>query len=297
MDIRFAEVGYTYGRGTPFEHRALREMSLAIPHGQYVAVIGHTGSGKSTLIQMLNGLLEPTEGTMTIGDFSLPVKRKKGLEVLRQKVGLAFQYPEYQLFEETVRKDVAFGLINMGLPQEMIVGRVDAALRLVGLDPEKIGEKSPFALSGGQMRRVALAGVLVMDPQVLVLDEPTAGLDPAGHKEILEMVARIHRTEKQTTVLVTHSMEDAALYADYLYVLNEGKLWMEGTPQEVFRDPERIRAAGLDLPEITKFIVQFNERLKQKPLSVEPLPYDIFDPDRLAAELSRRFRVKGGGKR
>lgn len=297
MDIRFEEVGYTYGKGTPFEHRALKDMALAIPHGQYVAVIGHTGSGKSTLIQMLNGLLEPTEGTMTIGDFTLPVKKKKGLEVLRQKVGLAFQYPEYQLFEETVRKDVAFGLVNMGLPQEMIVGRVEAALRLVGIDPEKVGEKSPFALSGGQMRRVALAGVLVMDPQVLVLDEPTAGLDPAGHKEILEMVARIHRTEKRTTVLVTHSMEDAARYADYLYVLNEGKLWMEGTPQDVFHDPERIRAAGLDLPDITKFISQFNERLKQNPLPVEPLPYDIFDSERLAVELARRFRVKGGGKR
>ncbi|WCN39796.1 energy-coupling factor transporter ATPase [Aneurinibacillus uraniidurans] len=297
MDIRFEEVGYTYGKATPFEKRALQEMSLSIPYGQYVAVIGHTGSGKSTLIQMLNGLLEPTEGTMTIGDFVLPVKKKKGLEVLRQKVGLAFQYPEYQLFEETVRKDVAFGLVNMGLPTEMIDGRVDAALRLVGLDPDKIGEKSPFALSGGQMRRVALAGVLVMDPQVLVLDEPTAGLDPAGHKEILGMVARIHRTEKRTTVLVTHSMEDAALYADYLYVLNEGKLWMEGTPADVFRDPERIRAAGLDLPDITQFIMQFNERLKSEPLSIKPLPYDIFDSEKLADEISHRFGKKGGLRR
>ncbi|BAU26076.1 energy-coupling factor transport system ATP-binding protein [Aneurinibacillus soli] len=297
MDIRFEEVGYTYGKATPFEQRALREMSLSIPYGQYVAVIGHTGSGKSTLIQMLNGLLAPTEGTMAIGDFILPVKKKKGLEVLRQKVGLAFQYPEYQLFEETVRKDVAFGLVNMGLPTEMIAGRADAALRLVGLDPDKVGEKSPFALSGGQMRRVALAGVLVMDPQVLVLDEPTAGLDPAGHKEILEMVARIHRTEKRTTVLVTHSMEDAALYADYLYVLNEGQLWMEGTPADVFCDPKRIRAAGLDLPDITQFIMQFNERLKAEPLSIKPLPYDIFDSEKLANEISHRFGRKGGVRR
>ncbi|MFT9850349.1 energy-coupling factor transporter ATPase [Aneurinibacillus sp. REN35] len=295
MDIRLENVGYTYSPGTPFTYQALRSVSLSIPHGRYVAVIGHTGSGKSTLIQLLNGLLIPTEGTMQVGEFTLPAKKKKGLEKLRQQVGLAFQYPEYQLFEETVRKDVAFGLTNMGLPQDMISGRVDAALRLVGLDPEKYGEKSPFALSGGQMRRVALAGVLVMNPKILVLDEPTAGLDPSGHHAILEMVARVHREEKRTTILVTHSMEDAALYADYLYVMNEGRIWMEGTPKQVFESPDKIRQAGLELPEITRFISQFNERIQMTGDSMAPLPFDIFDPETLADELARRFPKKGGG--
>ncbi|GEN34817.1 MULTISPECIES: energy-coupling factor transporter ATPase [Aneurinibacillus] len=297
MDIRLESVGYTYSPGTPFAYQALQGISLHIPHGRYIAIIGHTGSGKSTLIQLLNGLLQPTEGTMQIGEFTLPAKKKKGLEKLRQQVGLAFQYPEYQLFEETVRKDVAFGLVNMGLPSEMIPGRVDAALRLVGLDPQEYGEKSPFALSGGQMRRVALAGVLVMNPAVLILDEPTAGLDPAGHHAILEMVARMHQEEKRTTILVTHSMEDAALYADYLYVMNEGRIWMEGTPQQVFRDPDKIRQAGLDLPEITRFIYQFNERIRISGSEVAPLPFDIFDPETLADELARRFPRKGGSRR
>ncbi|MBN6187523.1 energy-coupling factor transporter ATPase [Aneurinibacillus sp. BA2021] len=296
MDIRLDNVGYTYSPGTPFAHQALRNVSLSIPHGRYVAVIGHTGSGKSTLIQLLNGLLVPTEGTMQIGEFTLPPKKKKGLEKLRQQVGLAFQYPEYQLFEETVRKDVAFGLTNMGLPQEMIPARVDAALRLVGLDPEKYGEASPFALSGGQMRRVALAGVLVMSPKVLVLDEPTAGLDPSGHHAILEMIARVHREEQRTTILVTHSMEDAAMYADYLYVMNEGRIWMEGTPEQVFKNPDKIRQAGLDLPEITRFISQFNERVQAAGGSMAPLPFDIFDPETLADELARRFPQKGGDR-
>lgn len=294
MDIRLENVGYIYAPGTPFAYRALHDVSLHIPHGRYVAIIGHTGSGKSTLIQLFNGLLQPTEGTMQVGEFTLPALKKTRLETLRQQVGLAFQYPEYQLFEETVRKDVAFGLTNMGLPPEMIPGRVDAALRLVGLDPKEYGEKSPFALSGGQMRRVALAGVLVMNPKVLILDEPTAGLDPAGHHAILKMIARVHQEEKRTTILVTHSMEDAALYADYLYVMNEGRVWMEGTPEQVFQEPEKIQQAGLDLPEITRFITRFNDRVRATGNKIEPLPYHIFDPEVLAAELARRFPRKGG---
>lgn len=296
MDIRLENVEYTYSPGTPFAYQALRGVSLHIPHGRYVAIIGHTGSGKSTLIQLLNGLLSPTEGTMQVGEFTLPPKRKKGMEKLRQQVGLAFQYPEYQLFEETVRKDVAFGLINMGLPQEMIPGRVDAALRLVGLDPDKYGDKSPFMLSGGQMRRVALAGVLVMSPQVLILDEPTAGLDPAGHHAILDMIAQVHREEERTTILVTHSMEDAARYADYLYVMNEGRVWMEGTPHQVFQDPAKIRQAGLELPEITRFIFEFNERVRVSGSKIAPLPFDIFDTEMLTNELARRFGRKEGSR-
>jgi energy-coupling factor transport system ATP-binding protein len=296
MDIRLDKVGYTYGKGTPFEHRALNNVSLHIPYGSYIAIIGHTGSGKSTLIQLLNGLLQPTEGTLEVGDFKLPVKRQRGLERLRQQVGLAFQYPEYQLFEETIAKDVAFGLKNMNVPKELTTARVREALGLVGIDIEQYGEKSPFALSGGQMRRVALAGVLVMNPKILVLDEPTAGLDPAGHHEILQMIARIHREEKRTTILVTHSMEDASHYADYLYVMNEGTVWMEGTPGEVFKDPVRIQEAGLELPEITRFIMQFNKRQQADRRDLSPIPHDIFDTAVLVDELSRRMRKGGGGK-
>ncbi|WP_027415389.1 energy-coupling factor transporter ATPase [Aneurinibacillus terranovensis] len=295
MDIRLEKIGYTYGKGTPFEHTALHDVSLHIPYGRYIAIIGHTGSGKSTLIQLLNGLLQPTEGKMQVGNFVLPVKKQKGLEKLRQQVGLSFQYPEYQLFEESVSKDVAFGLKNMGVPQEMIASRVREALELVGLDIEEYGEKSPFALSGGQMRRVALAGVLVMKPKILILDEPTAGLDPAGHRMILDVIDRVHQEEKRTTILVTHSMEDAARYADYLYVMNEGTIWMEGTPGEVFRDPQRIRQAGLDLPEVTDFILKFNERIGRRRENMEPLPLDIFETGKLIDELARRVR-KGVGK-
>ncbi|WCK54790.1 energy-coupling factor transporter ATPase [Aneurinibacillus sp. Ricciae_BoGa-3] len=296
MDIQLNQVGYTYGKGTPFEHRALKNVSLHIPYGSYIAIIGHTGSGKSTLIQLLNGLLQPTEGTLQVGDFKLPVKRQKGLQRLRQQVGLAFQYPEYQLFEESVAKDVAFGLKNMNVPQELISARVREALGLVGLDVAEYADKSPFALSGGQMRRVALAGVLVMNPKILVLDEPTAGLDPSGHHEILEMVTRIHREEKRTTILVTHSMEDAAHYADYLYVMNEGTVWMEGTPGEVFKDPVRIQQAGLELPEITRFIMRFNEMQAAVRPDLSPIPHDIFDTAVLVDELSRRMRKGGEGR-
>jgi energy-coupling factor transport system ATP-binding protein len=297
MDIRLEHIGYTYARGTPFEYQALHDVSLHIPQGKYIAIIGHTGSGKSTLIQMLNGLLQPTEGVLKVGGFTLPVKKQKGMEKLRQHVGLAFQYPEYQLFEETVRKDVAFGLTNMEVPPELVSSRVNEALRLVGLKPEEYGDKSPFALSGGQMRRVALAGVLVMNPKILILDEPTAGLDPAGHRSILEMIDRIHAEEKRTTILVTHSMEDAARYADYLYVMNNGRIWMEGTPEDVFQKPDKIQEAGLDLPEITHFIVRFNRRIEETGSSFSPLPYNIFKPETLVEEIAARMRDKRGKTR
>ncbi len=288
-------VGYTYGEKTPFEHRALHQISLHIPSGRYIGIIGHTGSGKSTLIQLCNGLLQPTQGTLQAGEWTLPVKKGRGLHLLRQKVGMAFQYPEYQLFEETVRKDVAYGLDNMDFPKELISLRVNEALRKVGLDPEEIGEQSPFSLSGGQMRRVALAGILVLNPEVLILDEPTAGLDPAGKQQILQMIARDHREEKRTTILVTHSMEDAAFYCDYLYVLHQGSIYLEGEPKDVFRYPEKIRQVGLDLPEITRFIMKFNEEIKAKKQDIPPLPLDIFKIEQLVEEIEKRFARKRGG--
>lgn len=288
-------VSYTYGEKTPFAHQALHNISLHIPSGRYIGIIGHTGSGKSTLIQLYNGLLQPTQGTLQVGEWTLPVKKGKGLHVLRQKVGMVFQYPEYQLFEETVRKDVAYGLENMDYPKELIPLRVDEALRKVGLDPEEVGDRSPFSLSGGQMRRVALAGILVLNPEVLILDEPTAGLDPAGKQQILQMIARDHREEKRTTLLVTHSMEDAALYCDYLYVLHQGRIYLEGEPRDVFRHPEAIRQVGLDLPEITRFIMKFNEEIKEKKKSIPPLPLDIFHVEQLVEEIDKRVARKRGG--
>jgi len=289
-------VSFTYGENTPYAYRALHDISLHIPTGRFIGVIGHTGSGKSTLIQLFNGLLQPTEGRLQAGEWTLPVKKGKGLHELRKKVGMVFQYPEYQLFEETVRKDVAYGLENMDYPKELIDLRVNEALRKVGLDPEEVGERSPFSLSGGQMRRVAIAGILVLNPEVLILDEPTAGLDPAGKKQILEMIARDHREEKRTTILVTHSMEDAALYSDYLYVLHQGSIYLEGTPREVFRHADQIRQVGLDLPEITRFILKFNEEIQQKKENIPPLPLDIFNMNQLVGELEKRFARKRGGK-
>ena len=194
MDLILDHVSYTYGEKTPFAYKALYDVSLHIPSGRFVGIIGHTGSGKSTLIQLLNGLLQPSEGTLQVGDWFLsPGKgKRKIIDQIRRQVGLVFQYPEYQLFEETVRKDVAYGLQNIDYHPDLIPLRVDEALRKVGLDPGEVGEQSPFSLSGGQMRRVALAGILVLNPKVLILDEPTAGLDPAGKRQTLEMIARDH---------------------------------------------------------------------------------------------------------
>lgn len=294
MDLTLENVSYTYGEKSPFAHQALKNISLHIPSGRFIGIIGHTGSGKSTLIQLCNGLLQPTQGTLRAGEWTLPVKRGKGLHLLRQKVGMVFQYPEYQLFEETVRKDIAYGLENMDYPKELISLRVNEALGKVGLDPEEVRERSPFSLSGGQMRRVALAGILVLNPEVLILDEPTAGLDPAGKRQILQMIAQDHREEKRTTILVTHSMEDAALYCDYLYVLHKGTIYLEGEPRDVFRYPETIRQVGLDLPEITQFIMKFNEKMKEQKKDIPPLPLDIFKIEQLVEEIEKRVTGKRG---
>lgn len=252
MDIKLQQVSYAYAAGTPFEKRALYDVDLTIPSGSYQAIIGHTGSGKSTILQHLNAILKPTTGTVQIGEKRIDAGQKpKELKSVRQRVGIVFQFPEHQLFEETVEKDIMFGPMNFGVPEEEARRRAHELVGLLGL-PEQVLEKSPFDLSGGQMRRVAIAGVLAMDPEVLVLDEPTAGLDPRGRKEIMNLFARLHREKGLTTVLVTHSMEDAARYADRIAIMHSGKCVVEGTPQEVFAQTELLEDFRLELPQSVK---------------------------------------------
>ncbi|MFC0300778.1 energy-coupling factor ABC transporter ATP-binding protein [Virgibacillus soli] len=260
MDITFKDVTYIYQENSPFSHKALDRVSFHIPEGSFVAIIGHTGSGKSTLIQHLNGLVRPTSGEVMIGDFHLTHDNKpKNMKNLRSRVGVVFQYPEHQLFEETVKKDIAFGPENFGVPKEEIEKRIYDIIPTVGLSEELL-ERSPFDLSGGQMRRVAIAGVLAVKPEILVLDEPTAGLDPRGQKEIMQMFYKLHKEQGLTTVLVTHSMEDAVKYADHVIILNKGKKYMEGNPEEVFVQADKLNQVHLDTPEMVQFIHKFEQR-------------------------------------
>lgn len=260
MDITFENVSYTYQPKSPFAHQALDNISFHIPSGTFVAVVGHTGSGKSTLIQHLNGLVSPTEGKVKIGEFTLTNDEKpKNMKDLRSRVGVVFQYPEHQLFEETIEKDIAFGPENFGVSAEEIDQRIKNIMPEVGL-PEHYLQRSPFDLSGGQMRRVAIAGVLAIQPEILVLDEPTAGLDPRGQKEIMNMFYRLHQQQNLTTILVTHSMEDALKYADHVIILNKGKLYMEGKPLDVFTQRETLQNVNLDVPEVIRFLQQFEQK-------------------------------------
>lgn len=253
MDITIKELEHRYQMKTPFERLALYDVNASIQEGSYVAVIGHTGSGKSTLLQHLNGLLKPTKGSIALGDTILQAnKKQKDLKSLRKKVGIVFQFPEHQLFEETILKDICFGPMNFGVPQEKAEAKAKEMLKLVGL-PESLLSRSPFELSGGQMRRVAIAGVLAMEPEVLVLDEPTAGLDPRGRKEIMDMFYELHQKANLTTILVTHSMEDAAHYADQMIVMHKGTVKATGTPRELFANRTDMSSFGLDLPETIKF--------------------------------------------
>ncbi|WP_106495476.1 energy-coupling factor ABC transporter ATP-binding protein [Lentibacillus sp. Marseille-P4043] len=260
MDITFENVSYIYQQGTPFAHKAIEDLSFHIPSGSFVAVIGHTGSGKSTLIQHLNGLVSPSEGSVTIGDYRLTNDEKpKNMKELRSKVGVVFQYPEHQLFEENVEKDIAFGPENFGVAKDEIKQRIQEIVPAVGL-PEELLQRSPFELSGGQMRRVAIAGVLATKPDVLVLDEPTAGLDPRGQREIMDMFYELHQREGLTTVLVTHSMEDAVQYADHVIILNKGTKYMEGKPEEVLTQQEALNKVQLDVPEAVQFLKSFEKK-------------------------------------
>lgn len=253
MDIRFEKVNYVYQSNTPFEQRALYDIDLDIKQGSYTALVGHTGSGKSTLLQHLNALLKPTEGQVIIGDRKItPSTDNKNLKPVRKKVGIVFQFPEAQLFEETVAKDISFGPKNFGVKEEEALILAKENLKMVGLD-ESYLERSPFELSGGQMRRVAIAGVLAMEPEVLVLDEPTAGLDPMGRKEMMDMFLRLHREKNITIVLVTHLMDDVANFADYVYVLEKGQVVKHGTPQNVFDDVKWLKEKQLGVPQASAF--------------------------------------------
>lgn len=261
MEIIFKNVEHRYQLKTPFERLALEDVSLSIPSGQFVSLIGHTGSGKSTVIQHLNALLKPTKGSIQIGDRTIKSgKKEKHLKEVRKRVGVVFQFPEHQLFDETVEKDICFGPMNFGVSEEEAKKRANELATIVGL-PKEVLQKSPFDLSGGQMRRVAIAGILAMEPQVLVLDEPTAGLDPRGRNEIMHLISSLNKEQGLTIVLVTHSMEDAAQYADRIIVMDKGKVSMSGTPKEIFKQHEKLKEIGLDIPEPLQFILDLEQCL------------------------------------
>lgn len=261
MRITLDDVEYRYQVNTPFEHLALHDVNISMEPGTYTAIIGHTGSGKSTLLQHLNALLKPTKGRVFIGDRTIEAGRKeKALRPIRQKVGIVFQFPEHQLFDETVEKDICFGPMNFGVSEIDAKILARKAIAQVGLN-EEVLEKSPFDLSGGQMRRVAIAGVLAMEPEVLVLDEPTAGLDPRGRKEIMDMFYDLHKARGISTILVTHSMEDAAKYADDIIIMHKGTVFKKGNPQEIFSEPEQLMELGLDVPDTVRFQLKLQKEL------------------------------------
>ena len=271
MDIRFKQVGFAYQAGTPFEMRALHDISFSIEEGSYVAIIGHTGSGKSTILQHLNALLKPTEGIVELGDKTIDsTTGNKDLKPLRKKVGIVFQFPEAQLFEETVEKDIAFGPKNFGVSEEEALKIASEVVKTVGL-PEDVLKKSPFDLSGGQMRRVAIAGVLAMKPDVLVLDEPTAGLDPKGRLEMMEMFYKLNKEQNMTIVLVTHQMNDVSDYADHVIVIESGNVVKEGSPKEVFSDASWLLEKQLGVPTTLAFV----EKLKEKGWSTDKMPLTL----------------------
>lgn len=276
--IEVKNLSYGYSHGTPFETTALKNVSFSIEKGEYVGIIGHTGSGKSTLIQMLNALLKPDEGQVLVDGKDINTD-KSSIKEARSKVGLCFQYPEYQLFEETCAKDIAFGPKNMGLSKNEVGDRVLQAASFVGLDKNLL-DKSPFDLSGGQKRRCAIAGVMAMMPEVLILDEPAAGLDPKGRKEILNMIDVYRRKTGATIIIVSHSMDDIAKTADRILVMNNGKLAMFGTVKEVFSQADKLLDMGLNVPVATRII----SRLRKEGLDLSP---DIYTVEDAATELSQ----------
>ena len=281
MPVEINNLTHVYMKNTVFQHKALNDVSLRIEDGEFIGLIGHTGSGKSTLIQHLNALLKPSSGNIIIDGIDITAKGVS-LKKIRQTVGLVFQYPEHQLFEETVYKDVAFGPQNLGLGKEEIEIRVKEALMLVGLDFDKLKDVSPFELSGGQKRRVAIAGVLAMKPKVLILDEPTAGLDPRGRDEILGEIKRLHELQKITVVLVSHSMEDIAKLVDRIIVMSKGKIVLTDTPRNVFMQSEMLKSIGLDVPQVTQLVNELNKKgLKIK---------DCISVDEAYAELVKYLR-------
>ena len=258
MPIEVAHLSHIYGKGTPFAVEAVKDVSFTLHDGEFLGIIGHTGSGKSTLAQYLNGLTLASEGTVTVDGMVLDQNHDR--KAVRTKVGMVFQYPEYQLFEETVRKDVCFGPRNMGFSEEEQERRAEHALSMMGLSMEEIGDQSPFALSGGQKRRVAIAGILAMEPRYLVLDEPTAGLDPLAKAAMLDLIRRLHRESGITVAMISHNMEDVALCADRILVMDRGRAAMLGEPEEVFSRGEELRAMGLDVPMGYRLVEALYER-------------------------------------
>jgi len=278
MSIQVKQLTHIYDIGLPTESVAIEDISFNIEDGSLVGIIGHTGSGKSTLLQHLNGLLKPNSGEITVGGVTIT---KPGVSMVdvRKRTGLVFQYPEYQLFEETVAKDVAFGPKNLGLSDDEIEERVREAIALVGLDYDQVAGKSPLELSGGQKRRVAIAGVIAMRPEVLILDEPTAGLDPKAHRDVLKMVEDVHSKTGNITILVSHNMADIARLADQVLVIDSGRLVADGTPKEVFSMKDKLEAVGLAVPPVT----EFTENLRDRGIELSPV---ILDIDQAVEELA-----------
>lgn len=285
MSIKIENLTHVYMPKTPFETIALDDINLELEEGKFYALIGHTGSGKSTLIQHLNGLLKPTSGKIFVDGTDITDKSTVMSEI-RKKVGLVFQYPEYQLFEETIEKDIAFGPRNLGLEEEEVLRRVKRAMEMVGLEYEKYKDLSPFEISGGQKRRVAIAGVVAMEPKVLILDEPIAGLDPRGRDAILKQLKKLHEEYKHTVILVTHSMEDVAEIADEVIVMSGAKVLIKATPREVFTNISMLEEVGLGAPQITYLM----RALKERGLSVRE---DIFTVKEAKEEIQRVLKEGG----
>ena len=281
--LQIENLTHTYGMGTPFQRNAVEDLSFTVRQGEFLGVIGHTGSGKSTLIQHLNGLLKPTSGRVLLDGKDIWAEPKKIRDV-RFRVGLVFQYPEYQLFEETVYKDIAFGPINMGKTGDELDRCVRETAKLVGLKSETL-DKSPFELSGGQKRRVALAGVMAMEPEVLILDEPTAGLDPAGRENLMANIRDYHRNRGTTVILVSHSMDEVARNVDRILVLKASHILMEGSPRQVFARAEELISAGLDVPQVTRVAMA----LRQRGMPIDPAVYTV---EELRSEL---LKLEKGG--
>lgn len=288
MSIKLSDVNYTYMKDTPFEKTGIKNINLEISEGEFVAIIGHTGSGKSTLVQHLKGLLTPDSGTVIIDDVNIN-QNTVSAKTAKNKVGIVFQYPEQQLFEETVYKDVTFGPKNMGMPEEKLENIAKQSLEFVSLDYEKYKNRSPFQLSGGQMRKVAIAGVIALKPQYLILDEPAAGLDPVGRDDLFEKISKLYQETGMTVILISHNMDDVARLAQRLIVMNNGEISIDDKPEQVFKYKEKLVAAGLALPQITELL----SKLKQQGLAVEE---NIIKLDDAIVNIKTAWGVKNNAK-
>ncbi|MBE6063337.1 MAG: energy-coupling factor transporter ATPase [Clostridium butyricum] len=288
MSIKTKNLTHIYMPGSPFEKTALNNVSIEIKDGEFVALIGHTGSGKSTLIQHFNGLLEATSGSIIVDGVDITNKNIK-LTDIRKKVGLVFQYPEYQLFEETIAKDISFGPRNLGLSEDEILKRVIKSMEMVGLDYETYKDRSPFDLSGGQKRRVAIAGVVAMEPTTLILDEPTAGLDPKGRDDILTQIKKLHDNYKMTIIMVSHSMEDVANIAEHIIVMNHGEVALEGTPANVFKEVDTLEKIGLAVPQVTYLV----KSLRENGFDISDNIFTINDAKKALIDIFKSNQIKG----